>query len=572
MLPIRFDDPELASFFADANVRQNVRSLLKYIALVIGVIILFALLFQVIMRYVEGEEHSFITGIYWAVTVMSTLGLGDITFQSDIGRLFSVVVLITGIVMLLIVLPFAFIRFFYAPWLETQIRRRAPRSIPSDVSGHVIICAYDTIAPGLIARLKQEDLPYYVLEEDSAVAAEMHMERISVIAGDVDSTDTYKALNLPRASLVFANREDVVNTNIILTVREVAPSVKVVATASMEDSIDVLDLSGATHVLPLKKWLGEQLANRLNALHAQLHAIGNYEDLLIAEMPIHNTPLAGKTVRETRLREISGVSIIGIWERGRLHPARPMTPLTESSVLVLIGREEQLQALDDLLFIYDVNPNPVLVIGGGKVGTAAVRSLARRNVPVNLIDLVESRGQRVADVCNKVVIGNAADYDVLAEAGIMEAPSVLLTTNDDAMNIYLAAYCRKLNPDLRVVSRITHERNLEAIHRAGADFVPSYASLGTEAVMSIVKDQELVVLGEGVNIFTIPLPKSLANKTLAETEIGARTGMTVIAVESNGKVETDISADTVLPPGSELVVLGDTSQRRHFGEIFGEAK
>ena len=49
--------------------------------------------------------------------------------------------------------------------------------------------------------------------------------------------------------------------------------------------------------------------------------------------------------------------------------------------------------------------------------------------------------------------------------------SVLLTTNDDAMNIYLAIYCRRLNPGLRIVSRITHERNVEAIHRAGADFV-----------------------------------------------------------------------------------------------------
>ena len=48
---------------------------------------------------------------------------------------------------------------------------------------------------------------------------------------------------------------------------------------------------------------------------------------------------------------------------------------------------------------------------------------------------------------------------------------MLLTTNDDAMNIYLAVYCRKLNRDLRIVSRITHERNVEAIHRAGADFV-----------------------------------------------------------------------------------------------------
>ena len=57
---------------------------------------------------------------------------------------------------------------------------------------------------------------------------------------------------------------------------------------------------------------------------------------------------------------------------------------------------------------------------------------------------------------------------VLEQAGIYRVASVVLTTNDDAMNIYLAVFCRRLKPALRIVSRITHERNVEAIHRAGA--------------------------------------------------------------------------------------------------------
>ena len=47
----------------------------------------------------------------------------------------------------------------------------------------------------------------------------------------------------------------------------------------------------------------------------------------------------------------------------------------------------------------------------------------------------------------------------------------MLTTNDDAVNVYLAVYCRRLRPSLHIVTRITHERNLEAIYRAGADSV-----------------------------------------------------------------------------------------------------
>ena len=139
-------------------------------------------------------------------------------------------------------------------------------------------------------------------------------------------------------------------------------------------------------------------------------------------------------------------------------------------------------------------------------------------------------------------------------AGLQEASTVLLTTNDDATNIYLAVYCRRLRPDLRIVSRVNHRRNLEAIHRAGADFVLSYDELGVDAVMSILHGQELVILGEGIDLFSVPVPASLANQTLAQTGIGSRTGLSVVAVEQDGRVANVLSSDMVLKPGAELTV------------------
>jgi Trk K+ transport system NAD-binding subunit len=491
---------------------------------------------------------------------MSTLGFGDITFQSDIGRLFSVIVLITGIVMLLIVLPFAFIRFFYAPWLEAQIHARAPRVLPEDTSGHVLLTARDAMAPGLIMRLDRDDIPYTLIEPDASIASAWHAEGLSVVVGDVDSNDTYRNLQADRARLVVANRDDIVNTNIALTVREVAPDVPIAATANNEDAIDILELSGATHVLPLKRWLGEQLANRINAQRAGLHPIGEYEDLKIAELPVHNTPLAGKTIRETRLREKTSVSIIGVWDRGRLQAARPDTRLTDQCVPVVMGTDEQLDELDMILAIYDVNPNPVLLIGGGMVGSAAARALRAKDVPVHLVERERSRCRQLRGVCTRVFHGDASEYSLLHKAGIDKAPSVLLTTNDDAVNVYLTSYCRRLNPDLRIVSRITHERNLDAIYRAGADFVLSYSTLGVDAVMATLNNKELVVLGEGVDLFTRPLPESLHGKTLAESGIGARTGLNVVAVKTDGQLTTRLAPDLTLEPGAELVMVGSDDQ------------
>jgi Trk K+ transport system NAD-binding subunit len=557
---------QLSYFLRDPDARRNLRALWKLVGVSAVVVALFAVLFHVIMDY-EGQEHSWLTGLYWTLTVMSTLGFGDITFQSDLGRGFSIVVLLTGMVLLLIVLPFAFIRFFYAPWLEARIRHRAPRRVDEDAEGHVVICEHDAVGRALAHRLGEQGRPYVVVETDAAKAAELYNDRVRVALGDPDDDAFLRGLRVEHARLVFANREDTVNTSIALTVREVAPAVPVLAVAEREESIDVLELSGATEVLPLKRWLGEQLAARVDTVSARTHVVGRYRDLLLAELPVRHTPLAGKTVRETGLRQHVGVSIVGVWERGRLAVARPDTALTDASVAVVSGTRAQLDALDDVLLIYDYNVNPVLVIGAGKVGTAAARALLAKEVAVHL---VERDPHLVTHLDGGVPVfhGDAADYALLQRAGIAEAPAVVLTTHDDPMNIYLAAYCRRLNPEIRIVSRITYEHNVEAVHRAGADFALSYTSLGVAAVMARLDERELAVIGGGLDFATLPLPKRLVGKTLAESEIGARTGLLVLAVERDGAFVTNPPASTRLEQGAALVVLGDDAHRRRFAEEY----
>lgn len=559
---------QLSFFLHDVELRQNLRLLAKYVLVLVFVIILFTVLFHVIMVQVEGEQHSWITGLYWTLTVMSTLGFGDITFQSDIGRLFSVIVLVTGIVMLLIVLPFAFIRFFYAPWLEAQIHSRAPRELPPGTTDHIILMGRDAMTAGLTARFKRDGISYVIVEENPGTASEWVGEGYSAVVGEVDNKDTYARLRADQARLLVANRSDMVNTNITLTAREVATNVPIAAITSDKDAIDILELSGANHVLPLKQWLGEQLSSRINAQSAGLYPIGVYEDLRIADLPVHNTPLANKTIRETQLRNLTGVSIVGVWERGRLVAALPDKKLSGHHVLVIAGTEEQLSELDDMLVIYDVNPNAVLLIGGGTVGAAAARALKDKGVRVHLVERDARRCHLLRNTCDRVFHGDASDYDLLQEAGISEAPSVLLTTNDDAINVYLTSYCRRLNPELRIVSRITHERNLDAIYRAGADFVLSYATLGLDVIMSILSGRDLVVLGEGVDLISRSTPPSLQGKTLAESGIGARTGLNVIAIKSGTDIQTALPGDTVLEPDSELVMIGTDEQSEAFSENY----
>ena len=561
---------QLGYLLSDRTARRNLTGFFQYLAFLTAVILAFAVLFHFVMQY-EGRYYSWVTGLYWVLTVMSTLGFGDITFESDLGRLYSIVVLLSGIVLLIIVLPFAFIRYFYAPWLEAQIHARAPRAVPAEVSNHILICNWDPIARGLAERLTLLHIPYFVIESDPTKAANLLAEGVPVVAGDLEAATTYVSTRAAAARAIFVNLDDARNTNITITIREHAPTTEIIATTELSESLDVMRLAGATHILPLKQRLGEQLASRVNAGHCEAHVVGRFKDLLIAEFPVHRTPLAGCTIRDTQLRKETGVNVVAVWERGKLISTRPDTQLSDRSVPVVVGTEQQLGDLNQLIELFDMNHNPVVVIGGGRVGRAAIGALKAKGVPVHLVEHDPAAAARCEGLADQIFVGEGAERELLERAGISKAPSVLLTTHDDAINIYLCIYCRRLNPDLRIVSRITHERNVESIHRAGADFVLSYASLGRESVLAQIQQRELIFVGEGVQFFSFKVPQTLAGKTLRDSEIGARTGLNVIAIQEPDRLNTNPAADTALDPSSDLLVIGNAEQRRKFGEVFDSA-
>lgn len=567
---MKFLSGHLGYALGDEHLRRNVAGLLKYIAFLLAVITVYSVLFHVIMEQAEGQQHSWITGFYWTLTVMTTLGFGDITFASDLGRAFSVLVLISGVVLLLIVLPFAFIRYFYAPWLEARLRVRAPRAVAEDVRDHVIICAWDDVARALSVRLDTEGVPWTVLEEDGPTATEMVLDGIPAVRGPVDDVETYVGVGAARARLVVLNRDDLTNANIALTIREVAPDVPLTALVEDAHSVDVLELGGCNQVLALKRRLGEQLANRVNAGHTQAHVIGRYRDLLIAEFSTHETPLAGKTLAEAGFRGIAGVNVVGVWDRGAMHPPRPDLPLTAKSLPVITGSQDAIDRLNEFLYIYDTNWNPVVIIGGGKVGRAAARNLRERQIPVHMVEKNPDLAARIGDLPELLVMGDAANREIMREVGVDTAPSILLTTNQDATNIYLASYCRRLNPEAHIVSRITHGRNVKSVHRAGADLTLSYTELATETLLGMLHGRPPVVLGAGLGFHKLPCPRSLEGRSLGEAGIGRRVGLTVVGVERPaGDIDTEPGPETVLEKGAVLLAMASRQQVNAFHEAYG---
>lgn len=557
----------ISSLLESKSSKQNIRLLLRFLLLLGVMVTSYSVVFHFLMA-AEGREYSWITGFYWTLVVMTTLGLGDITFAGDLGKAFSILVLLSGVVFLLVLLPFTFIKFFFAPWMAAESRRRTPNELGADTRDHVIITSYDAITAALIEKLRVYKRDYVVIVENLDRATELYNKDVRVAIGNIDDPETYQKMRINQSSLVVATNSDEVNTNIAFTVRELNENVSIITTADSPHSLDILSMAGSSRVLQLTDIMARSFAGWILGGDFRANIIGHFDDLLIAEAPVIDTPLIGKNLIESNLRDRIGVTVVGIWERGKFKIPTPDTVINRNNVLIFAGTEEQISTYNDVFSLYQIlrhAGDPVIIIGGGRVGKATSERLRERDIP-HIV--VEKNPRRVADGDN-YVLGDAADLDTLKKAWIEKAPAVLITSHDDALNIYLTKYCRSLRSDVQIISRSNLDRNVSTLHRAGADFVISYPWLGANAIFNFLTKKNVLLLVEGLDIFQVPVPKNLVGLTLAQSRIRRETGCAVIALKKDGGLSINPNPHLPIKEHTEMFLIGTYEAERQFLRTFG---
>ncbi len=541
------------------------RALFFLLLAFLGLMTLFSFIFHAIMES-EGKSYSWASSFYWAVVTMSTLGYGDIVFASDAGRIFSIVVIISGIAFLLVLLPFVLIQYIVIPIVERRRIARAPRFISDKIKNHLVLTNTGSIEDALIRRVEETGLDYVLIVGDLDEALRLHDAGYKVVVGELDNPKTYLAARVPQASLFAATRNDIANANIIFTVREVSESVPIVSLASHNASVDILEFAGADQVIELGVMLGKMMAQRIVGIDAKCQIMGEFKNLSIAEVGIGNTSLVNKTIKETQIRTLTGVNVIGIFNRGTFVNASDASRLDANSILILAGTREQLDKYDQVFAEKNPKKSFVLIIGGGRVGRQVGRSLAEMGIDYRI---VEQQSDRVRDP-DKYVLGNAAELKILESAGIRDASSIVVTTHDDDVNVYLTIYARKLRPDAQIISRARLDRNVTTLYKAGADAVLSYAATGATAIWNRGHANDTVLLADGLTVIRVKIPPALLGKTLGFANLHNEIGVNPVAIIKDGVTIPAPDLKTVLEKPDRLIIIGTDIALHKFREIYPE--
>ena len=150
----------------------------------------------------------------------------------------------------------------------------------------------------------------------------------------------------------------------------------------------------------------------------------------------------------------------------------------------------------------------------------------------------------------------------------METPSVIVTTHDDDLNIYLTIYCRKLRPDVQILSRSTLDRNVPSLYNAGANLVMSHASMAASTIINLLSPGRVTILTEGFNIFRVTAPPALVGLSLRDSRIREKTDCNVVALKSQGVLRVPPDPNAPMKSDTVLVLIGTADAERRFMEHF----
>ena len=330
-----------------SKLRQK-KSIAVYAATAINLIIIYSMIFLYLARAESHLENTnLVTAIYWVISSMTTVGYGDVVLISNAGMIFSVIVQLSGIIMIFgLLFPLVI-----TPWLEKTVKVTLPTKAPEDLKNHIIICGYNRLVETLIDELKENVISFIIVENTEHTLHELMEKGIQCIYGNPSEEETLENANIDKAKVIIANNSDEMNANIVLTARELT-DIDIIAVVEDASNAKYLRYAGANRVVSPKAMFGRYIGIKaVDPFVSRLTgATEFFKGMNIVEFPMYpKSQLIGKTLRTAAIHEKTGANIVGIWKGGDLS-LNPLDDdvIKENSVLLAIGRNEQLFNLKKL--------------------------------------------------------------------------------------------------------------------------------------------------------------------------------------------------------------------------------
>ena len=298
---------------------------------------------------IGGDEWSIIDSIYMTIITLSTVGFGEVSPLSDLGKLWTVIVIIFG------VSGFAAILYELGAELiqMNTYRSRTMRKKISRLESHYIICGYGRMGAIIASEFQKKNISFVIIDIDDSKIIDIQENGYYHIHGDATLDETLINAGIKESKgivVVLDNDQD--NLFVTMSSRNLNHDAYIISRCSKQDTGNKLKRAGANKVVNPYITGGHRMAELL--ISPNIDDIVTIEapddisvDFSIEEVSVNNfSVLNNKTIGELNIREKFNLSIVAILNKDgtkQLNPG-PEINLTSDNKVILIGSLEDIKA------------------------------------------------------------------------------------------------------------------------------------------------------------------------------------------------------------------------------------
>ncbi|MHB1135164.1 MAG: potassium channel family protein [Coriobacteriia bacterium] len=322
---------------------------------VIAVLLLLGVLVLGTVGYMTIEGWAFLDSLYMTVITVATVGFREVAALSPAGQVFTIAMVFAGIGGIAYSVG-VLAEFMIEGQLTELVEGRRMAKRIETLSGHYIVAGMGRVGSVVCASLAEQGVPFVVIDRCDECEAEALEHGWLYLAGDATSEETLEAAGLARAKgLVTALDTDADNLFVAMSARGLNPDVFIVARSSSITSESKILRAGADRVITPNVIGGRRMASSVldpfvsDYLELVSHSEGVEYRLDTFQVTGRST-LAGRSIRDARIRDITGAYIMAIARGGETDSNPPAERVLEpGDHVVAFGTRAQLDALGALL-------------------------------------------------------------------------------------------------------------------------------------------------------------------------------------------------------------------------------
>ncbi len=331
--------------------RRETKTLLWVVAAIVMVVLIGT------VGYVVLFDFSFMDALYQTVTTITTVGFMEVQPLSTGGRIFTMVLILSGAGVILYGLG-TIVEYAIKAQLSGVFKRRAVRKQVDRLENHYIICGYGRVGEAVARHFATQDASFVIVDNDPASLARAEGDGYLVVEGDATNDEALETAGIKKAKgVVAAVGSDAGNIYVTLSARVLNPWLLIVARASSEDTASKLKRAGADRVVSPYGIGGRQMAVlMLKPLVSDYLDVVTGDGALefrVEELKLTEKCCAvGRSIKDMSVRKTTGATILAV-RRGETgsfdtNPS-PEAVLQSGDTIIAIGTPSEITRLEELV-------------------------------------------------------------------------------------------------------------------------------------------------------------------------------------------------------------------------------